>query len=540
MIILSAKFTKNIFSESDFKLLSVMSNCLSGALKNSELLLSLSNQKNKLNKTLFELETFFDTGKVLQDSDQDDQLYEEILYRAISLMNVSGGIMYLTNSESPICSLAAALHPDEQNIKTELFTKNYKYFKECVNSKSSMFLNNINDKKLVKLDWENILISPLRGSNNTHGFLILGPKETIDGIIPFSDADTELIDVISLQAGIALENKLLIQDLEKEQKSIKNIIRSIGNGIITLNLLGEVDSFNKNALEILEKVESDLLNHPYLFVFQDNSKIIDLITKCIESGLSINEPNIVLKVNNKDKNINFTTRPLIDDNDEAIGLIIGIENITEELRVKNTFKRYVSESIVDQIIDDKLELGMGGKLKEVTILFSDIRGFTALSEQLKPDQVVSLLNEYYTEMIEVVFRYNGTLDKIVGDELMVVFGAPLEIKDAPNAAIKTAIEMQKKLSKLNKTMIRNLSIGIGINSGVVISGNIGSEVRSDYTVIGDNVNLAARLCSHAQSTEILISQNTHKEINNEVNVQVMPSFQAKGKKEKIKNWKIIY
>jgi len=275
-------------------------------------------------------------------------------------------------------------------------------------------------------------------------------------------------------------------------------------------------------------------------IWYDNPKIIDSITKCIDRGSSVIEPNMSLKINSKNKNINFTSRPLIDDKGNYIGVILGIENITDELRLKNTFKRYVSENIVDQIIDDKLDLGMGGKLKDVTILFSDIRGFTEISEKIKPDEVVSLLNEYYTKMIEIIFKYNGTLDKIVGDELMVVFGAPLKIKNAPNAALETAIEMQKQLIEFNKKSMISIKIGIGINSGKVISGNIGSEVRSDYTVIGGNVNLASRLCSNAKSNEILVSKQTYDLINKKKSLKKMVSFKAKGIEKEIENWRVEY
>ena len=305
-------------------------------------------------------------------------------------------------------------------------------------------------------------------------------------------------------------------------------------------MLGEVETYNDQAKNILEKNDLDLKNHHYLFLFDDNPKIIDSITKCIDKGSSVMEPNMILKINSKNKNINFTSRPLIDDKGNYIGVILGIENITDELRLKNTFKRYVSENIVDQIIDDKLDLGMGGKLKDVTILFSDIRGFTEISEKIKPDEVVSLLNEYYTKMIEIIFKYNGTLDKIVGDELMVVFGAPLKIENAPNAALETAIEMQRQLIEFNKKSLISIKIGIGINSGKVISGNIGSEVRSDYTVIGGNVNLASRLCSNAKSNEILVSKQTFDLINNKNSLEKMVSFKAKGIEKEIENWRVEY
>lgn len=276
------------------------------------------------------------------------------------------------------------------------------------------------------------------------------------------------------------------------------------------------------------------------YVFEENPRLIDLISKCIETGNSIVEPNIILNVGDVEKNINFTTRPLVDSNEEAIGVIIGLENITEELRIRNTFKRYVSESIVDQIIDDNLELGMGGKLKNVTVLFADIRGFTSLSEKMEPDKVVHLLNKYFTVMIDIVFKFNGTLDKIIGDELMVVFGAPIEIENASDLAIQTAMEMQRQLIEFNKINDCPIEIGIGINSGNVISGNIGSEVRSDYTVIGDNVNLAARLCSFARPREIIISNKTFKEIKTNFNLEELPPFSVKGKEKLINGWKVKY
>ena len=186
-----------------------------------------------------------------------------------------------------------------------------------------------------------------------------------------------------------------------------------------------------------------------MFLFEDNPRIVELISKCGETGDSVIEPNIILQLGELQKNINFTARPLIDANQEPIGLIIGLENITEELRVRNTFKRYVSESIVDQIIDDKLELGMGGQLKEVTILFADIRGFTSMSEKMEPNEVVELLNNYFTEMIDIIFKYNGTLDKIVGDELMVVYGAPISKPDDSDRAVLTAIDMIAVINRLN-------------------------------------------------------------------------------------------
>ena len=143
-------------------------------------------------------------------------------------------------------------------------------------------------------------------------------------------------------------------------------------------------------------------------------------------------------------------------------------------------------------------------------------------------------------MIDIIFKYKGTLDKIVGDELMVVFGAPIEIENAPDLAIQTAIEMQKQLIKFNKTSNQPIEIGIGINSGKVISGNIGSEIRSDYTVIGDNVNLAARLCSFARAREIIISENTFNKLKNNFQLEKLTPFSVKGKAKLINGWEVLY
>ena len=167
-----------------------------------------------------------------------------------------------------------------------------------------------------------------------------------------------------------------------------------------------------------------------------------------------------------------------------------------------------------------------------------------MSEALEPSKVVKLLNEFFDKMIDVVFKYNGTLDKIIGDELMVLYGAPLKKKDDIINAVTTAKEMFTTLDRFNNEMVDDgfpeLKIGIGINYGKVICGNIGSEQQMNYTVIGDTVNLASRLCSAARPGEIIISESVHKELKGEHKFIVNEDLTLKGKRNPVKNWKFTH
>ena len=162
---------------------------------------------------------------------------------------------------------------------------------------------------------------------------------------------------------------------------------------------------------------------------------------------------------------------------KTVGVVISIEDISDVSKLKNTFKRYVSKQVVDEILDDETKLNLGGEEREITVLFSDIRGFTSMAENMNPEEVVSTLNEHFKEMIEIVFKYNGTLDKIVGDQLMIVFGAPISNKDDTTRAINTALDMQSKVKAINKTRAKKGAepdfIGKGVNKGLAVYCNIG-------------------------------------------------------------------
>ena len=160
-----------------------------------------------------------------------------------------------------------------------------------------------------------------------------------------------------------------------------------------------------------------------------------------------------------------------------------------------------------------------------------------MSEKMDPKTVVSTLNEYFSEMIDIVFKYNGTLDKIIGDELMVVYGAPLSSADDTIRALNTAIEMQSRIMEMNQNRKKRneseILVGAGINRGNVVSGNIGSREMMDYTVIGDTVNLGSRLCSAAKPGEILVSKSVYETVKNEYSFTKLNPIQVKGKENKV-------
>ncbi|MDH5508719.1 MAG: adenylate/guanylate cyclase domain-containing protein, partial [Anaerolineae bacterium] len=218
----------------------------------------------------------------------------------------------------------------------------------------------------------------------------------------------------------------------------------------------------------------------------------------------------------------------------------------EKRRVRSLFSRFISPEMVSQIIDTK-DINSLNKRTELTILFSDIRGFTTLSEKLRPDELVALLNPYLEAMTRIIHKYGGTVDKYEGDAILAFFGEPIAYGDHASRAVKAALEMRIVLAELTqkwkdeKHFSEVFEMGVGINSGEVFVGLLGSEQRVNYTVIGDNVNLAARLQDQTKEFNwpILLSGATYEKIKDEFDFEYIESRTVKGKTEEVKIYKLL-
>jgi adenylate cyclase len=200
--------------------------------------------------------------------------------------------------------------------------------------------------------------------------------------------------------------------------------------------------------------------------------------------------------------------------------------------IKKMFGRYLSTEVMNTLLEDPSALELGGEKRKVTIMMTDLRGFTALSERLKPEQVVQLLNSYFDVMVDVVLQYNGTINEIVGDALLVIFGAPQEMPDRAQRAIACAIEMQNSMAKVNERNraqgLPDLEMGIGLNETEVIVGNIGSSKRSKYAVVGSGVNMTSRIESYSVGGQILISDSVCQEAGEILRIDAQRDVLPKG------------
>jgi adenylate cyclase len=218
----------------------------------------------------------------------------------------------------------------------------------------------------------------------------------------------------------------------------------------------------------------------------------------------------------------------------GVGYQYAVEG-REKRRVKRIFSRYVSKDVYQQLVDNPEDVGLGGNRRFMTVLFSDIRGFTAVSERGQPEAIVTQLNQYFSAMVPIVFANKGTIDKFVGDMIMALYGAPLEDPDHADHAVRTALAMTEELARLNKQWAANgmppLDIGIGINTGDMVAGNLGSESIMSYTVIGDNVNLGSRLESLTRQlqTRVIVSDATRQALKQPYDLHPLGEVTVKGK-----------
>jgi adenylate cyclase len=200
--------------------------------------------------------------------------------------------------------------------------------------------------------------------------------------------------------------------------------------------------------------------------------------------------------------------------------------------IKKMFGRYLSTEVMNSLLEDPSALELGGEKRKVTIMMTDLRGFTALSERLNPEQVVQMLNSYFEVMVEVVLQYSGTINEIIGDALLVIFGAPQEMSDRARRAIACAIEMQNAMAKVNEQNraqgLPELEMGIGLNETEVIVGNIGSSKRSKYAVVGSGVNMTSRIESYTVGGQILISESVRQEAGDILRIDDQRDVVPKG------------
>jgi adenylate cyclase len=231
------------------------------------------------------------------------------------------------------------------------------------------------------------------------------------------------------------------------------------------------------------------------------------------------------------------------------GLVaIGIRNssyaeqVKREAMVRSNFERYFAPNIAAEIAQQDTVVPLGGDRRPITILFSDIRGFTSMAESMRPDAIAQLLTEYFSEMVEIIFEHGGTLDKFVGDSVMALWGAPIAHPGDPDRALKAAMAMQEAIRRLNERWVSagrpEIGVGIGINYGEVFAGNIGSHRRLEYTVIGDAVNVANRLCSEAGPGEILVSEALCQVVKEYADYEYLPEMALRGRTRSVQVYRV--
>ena len=430
----------------------------------------------------------------------------------------------------------------------------------------------------------------------------------------FTRSDEFFLEAFNIQAGIALENAKLFENVNLEKQYQKDILQSLSDAVISTDMQGRIVTINEAALALLGcpidrdkdkyhhqlwterltgipiwdaipianfrfRLEDSLANAARHYVPEQSVRVglhsLDNDPDAADPELATlvlvmpdrQDPEVFypwgkaapaiaahteckpipqIEVQTVSRSLNLTVTPLTNPEGGVRGGLIILEDISREKRMKAAMYRYMTPKVAEQVMalgDDRL---MVGERKEVTVLFSDIRGYTSLTENLGASEVVTLLNQYFETMVESVFTHEGTLDKFIGDALMAVFGAPLPLTEKHALmAVRAALDMRRRLVEFNQhRVIENqplIRFGIGIGSGEVVSGNIGSQRRMDYTAIGDPVNVSARLESLTKEygCDIILSEATYKNCGDAFWVRELDKIRVKGKNRAVSIYELI-
>ena len=379
------------------------------------------------------------------------------------------------------------------------------------------------------------------------GARIIGVMEILNRKVgAFGPADERRLHAFCAEAAVSIQNAQLFEEVSTERNYNESILRSMSNAVLTLDADGVLRKVNEAAVRILRRREDELVGRPLGELFVGNNawvaRSLDKVRAEGKTDITVDTDLFVDDA--RTVSVDLTTVPLVNMSDEPIGFMLMMEDITREKRLRNTLSRYMSKAVMDQLLESG-EAALGGINREVSVLFSDIRGFTSISERLGAQETVALLNEYFTDMVDIVFAHQGVLDKYMGDMIMAVFGSVLRNADDADNAVKVGNKMMAGLRQLNDRLEGRgrepIRIGVGISTGDVVAGNIGSPKRLEYTVIGNRVNIAHRLedANKFYGTSVLICNQTYERIKDRSEVREIDLIRVRGVETPLAIYEVI-
>ena len=355
--------------------------------------------------------------------------------------------------------------------------------------------------------------------------LVIGVTQAINkgGGESFAEEDVAFLRAISAQIAVALENAQLYRRTVSMRNYLQSVQESISAGILTLDNDWRVITINKAAVALLGVGPGGCSRCDLRQILggEKNAPLVGLIGKVYGTHKSTVAYNLDVfwpgGGGGRAGAVDVNVLPLTDHEGERQGLVLVLDDITYEKQVKSALTRYIPEDVVEKMLSDPQRQGLGGVCGRATVLFSDIRGFSQISEGMTANQTMDFLNGYFAVMVDEVLQQQGVLDKFLGDGMMAVFGVPYPRPGDATRAARAAVRMKASLARFNAARAAAgqppVRMGVGVNTGEVISGNIGTQKRMDFTVLGDTVNIASRLESlnKQYDTEVLITDSTLEE-----------------------------
>ncbi|MCK9362179.1 MAG: GAF domain-containing protein [Syntrophales bacterium] len=531
---------KGLFTKADQKLLEAMTTQAAIALQSTQFVERMKQFRRK------EMEFFNVVSEVTAEIDLG-ALLQKVMSEATRMLNAERATLFLNDEKtnelfSKVGLGLAATEirlPNHLGIAGTVFTS-----RETVNipyAYADLRFNPAFDKK-TGFFTRSILCVPVINKDGK----IIGVTQVLNKRSgPFTTEDESRLKAFTAQVSISLENAKLFDDVQNMKNYSDSMLESMSNGVITLNEDGKIVTCNAAGLRILQMTSEAILKRKATDFFTGaNGWIIEKIRHVEENG----KPDVIMDAEAEFAgtriSVNLTLLPLVNTEKKKLGSMIIIDDITNEKRMKSTMSRYMDPGLTDQILEGGEEI-LGGKSTLATVLFSDIRGFTTLTEELGAQGTVSLLNEYFTIMVDCIQKEGGMLDKFIGDAIMAAFGVPIPHEDDEDRAVRAAISMIRALHIWNRQRAvegkKPVGMGIGLNTDTIVSGNIGSPKRMDYTLIGDGVNLASRLESLCKTyrASILISENAVRRLKGTYRIREVDRVQVKGKTNSVGVFEVL-